>query len=300
MAALAAQEAAAKGARTPRLDGLWTNNSLTSLERDDELKTLSPSSAEVGAYEAKHLGKAPQIPGDTVGGAESEYWETDVGLARIRGQARSSWIVSPADGKIPYTAAAKAANKARGDRYKTNFDGPEARRASERCLTTEASGPPLQNGGYNDNYEIVQTPGAIAIYAEFNHDVRVIRMGRGLRHPPAGERRWMGDSIGHWEGRTLVVETTNFMPAEMMGAPLDPAEDMTVVERITPIAGDQLLYEFRVTDPVRFVQTWRGEMVLRRTKGPIYEYACHEGNYSMVNMLQGARDAEAAARKAGP
>jgi hypothetical protein len=277
----------------PDLGGLWSNSSLTHLERDDPFKALVPTEAEAKAFEAKHRGKPPEMPEDTVGGAASEFWETDVGLARIRGQVRSSWIISPADGKLPFSAAAKAARKARHERRKVDFDGPEARSLDERCMDTSSAGPPLTNGGYNDNFQIVQTPGAVAIHAEYMHDVRVVRLEPGAKHPPPGIRRWLGDSIGHWEGPTLVVESTNFMPPEYGGKPGDLSSDQTVVERFTRTGPDEIFYAFRVTSPSEYVQTWSGEMVLRATKGPIYEFACHEGNYALENMLLGARHGKA-------
>ena len=142
----------------PDLNGLWTNNSLTQLERDDAFKALVPPEAEVKAYEAKHLGRPPDIPDDSIGAATSEFWETDIGLARIRGQARTSWITSTADGQLPYSASAKAERKARRERRKQGvFDGPESLALSERCLDHSASGPPLLNGGFNDNFRFVQT-----------------------------------------------------------------------------------------------------------------------------------------------
>ena len=274
----------------PDLNGAWSNNSLTQLERDsDAFKTLGLSEAEARAYEAKHLGKPPEIPDDKVGAAASEFWETNVGLARIRGVARSSWITSPADGQVPYSAAAKAAGKARRELRKTRADDPEARPLAERCLEPGAAGPPLQNGGYNDNFQIVQTRDSLAIWVEWDHDVRVVRLTPGAKHPPAQIRRWFGDSIGHWQGQTLVVETTNFTPREVDAPGGDAAADMTVVERFTRTGPKEIFYEFAVTAPATYVQTWRGEMLLRPAAGRLYEYACHEGNYALPGILTAAR-----------
>jgi len=276
----------------PDLSGLWSNNSLTQLERPDDFKSLVVSEQEARTFEQKHRGQPPEIPNDVVGGANSEWWETDTGLARIRGQARSSWIVSPADGQLPFTAQAKAANKARRERRKTDFDNPESRDRGERCLAAEAAGPPMLNGGYDDNFMLVQTTDSVAILAEYMHDVRIVRLGDAV-HPPASVRRLMGDSIGHWEGDTLVIETTNFTRAEV-GDDAPPGADMTVIERLTRISPTELFYEFQVHDPAEFIQPWRGEMVLRATKGPIYEYACHEGNYALPSILSAGRQADAA------
>jgi hypothetical protein len=299
LAVLIAGAAAAQTYRAPRtahgapdLDGIWTNNSLTSLERPEELKSLVVSDADAAAYEKTRLGKPPMFPEDAVGGADSEWWDTDVGLARIRGQRRSSWIVHPADGQIPFTAAAKAANKARRARLKIDFDNPESRSLDDRCLLPAAS-PPLLNGGYNDNFQFVQTKGQLVIIAEYMTDLRIVRIGPGS-HPPRHIRVRGGDSIGRWEGDTLVVETTNFTPAEVDAPDRDPSHDMRVVERITRTSPDELHYAFRVESPAVHAQSWNGEMVLRRLKARTFEFACHEGNYGLPNILSGGRTLDAA------
>ncbi|HEY0437506.1 MAG TPA: hypothetical protein VGC92_12770, partial [Phenylobacterium sp.] len=221
--------------RRPDFTGLWSTASLTELERPDDFKTLTATEAEAAAYEKAHRGKIPDIGSkeNPVGGPDSEWWELDVGLARIRGQARTSWIVSPADGQRPFTAAAKAANKARRDTMLTALDGPESRDSDERCLGYGGAAPPLENGGINDNFQIVQTGDQLAIQAEWMHDVRTVRIGPGETHLPASVRVPDGDSIGHWEGETLVIETTNFTPAEVRAPDGDPKADMRVVERLT-------------------------------------------------------------------
>jgi hypothetical protein len=297
IAAAAAGAAAARdgaAAKHPDFNGLWSNASLTGLEREDDFKTLSATEAEAAAYEKKHRGKPPEAPPgeDDVGGVQSEWWETDVGLARIRGQIRTSWIVAPADGKQPFTEAAKTAMKARRAKRKVDFDNPEGRSTDEQCLNTDAAGPPLQNGGYNDNYQFVQTREQLAIWTEYMHDVRVVRIG-GAGHPAASLRFRMGDSIGRWDGDTLVIETTNFTPAEVDPIHPDTTADMRVVERLSKLPSGEIFYAFQVTDPARYTQTWMGEMVMHLTKGPIYEFACHEGNYGLRNILAGARHEEA-------
>jgi hypothetical protein len=306
-ALLAASGAQAGGYRAPRtawgapdLNGLWSSSSLTQLERDDAFKSLVVPDAEAKAYEAKHLGKPPEIPNDVLGAADSEFWELNVGLARIRGQVRTSWITSPADGQLPFNAAAKAAHKKRRDLRRTTADDPEARDLGERCMDPSAAGPPLLNGGYNDNLQFVQTRDAVAISVEWDHDVRTIRLAPGAKHPPPSFRQWFGDSIGHWEGDTLVVETTNFTPHEIDAPNGDPAADQRVVERFTRTGPNEIFYEFAVTAPAAFVQTWRGEMILHTAKGPLYEFACHEGNYSLPNILAGARREEAGAVASEP
>ena len=295
---LAAAFIAVPARAAPDFTGLWSNNSLTSLTRPDDFKTLVVPEAEAKAYEAKHRGKPPEgDPDDKVGGVESEWWETDVGLLRIRGQARSSQIVSTPDGKLPYTAATKAANKARSARRKIDFDNPESRSRSERCVSTEAAGPPMLNGGYNDNYQFVQTRDRLAIWAEYLSSLRIVRLEPGARHPPLSVRFKMGDSIGRWEGRTLVIETTNFTRGEL-GPLATPDSDMIVVERLTRLSPTSLHYAFWVRNPAEFIQPWQGELIFNAAKGPIYEFACHEGNYALPSMLAGGRQAEARARAA--
>jgi hypothetical protein len=287
--------AAAAHAAPPDLSGLWSNNSLTQLERPEDFKALVATEAEARAYEAKHLGKPPELPNDAIGGASSEWWETQIGLMRVRGQIRSSEIVSPADGQLPWTAKARASNKARSARQKVDFDHPESLGRGERCLATDGAGPPILNGGYNDNYVFVQTPDHLAIEAEWMHDVRIVRLAPGARHPPRSVRFAMGDSIGHWEGATLVIETTNFIAAEV-GADAQSGDDQTVIERITRVSPTELHYAFQVHSPAEFTQPWQGEMSFHPLKGQIYEFACHEGNYALPGILSGARQVEARAR----
>jgi hypothetical protein len=285
-------------AAPPLFDGLWSTGSLTEMERPKEFKTLVAPEAEAAAFEKERRGKPPMFPDDNVGGAESEWWETDVGLARIRGQARTSWIVNPADGQLPFTAAAKAARKADRDRRKKDFDNPEARPAGERCLPDNT--PPLANGGINDNYMFVLTADRLAIYAEWMGDVRVVRIGE-RSHPPASVRRWMGDSVGWWEGDTLVIETTNFTAAEVRAPNGDAGADMRIVERLTRTGADEISYAFTVHNPAVFSQTWQGEMVLHPAKGRIFEFACHEGNYALPGILRGGQmQASAPAAGASP
>ena len=283
----------AQAAPRPDFSGLWSNGSLTTLERLKDLKALVLTEAEAAAYEAKWRGKAPPIE-DDVGGADSEWWESDHGLGHVRGQACTSWIVSPADGKLPFTAAATDQNAVRKTKRKLPLDNPEDRGRSDRCLPGAAAGPPMLNGTYNNNFTFLQTQDALVIQAEYFSDVRIVRLDSGTRHPPKSVRRWLGDSIGRWEGATLVIETTNFTALEIDAANGDAGADMTVTERLTRLGPDEMFYAFTVRNPARFVMPWQGEMVMRTAKGPMFEYACHEGNYSLRSMLSAARQAEAA------
>ncbi|MBS0333665.1 MAG: hypothetical protein JSS35_12935 [Proteobacteria bacterium] len=304
VAVLSVAGAAKAGPKHPDFSGVWSGASLTSLERPDDFKTLVIGEAEAAKYEKAHRGKPPDFlppddPDHAVGGVESEWWETDVGLARIRGQIRTSWLVSPADGQLPVTPESRAAHKARRAKMKVDFDGPESRDQSERCIETDGAGPPYSNGGYNDNLEMVLAGDQLVMHSEWMSSLRIVRIG-ARDHLPADLRVPGGDSIAHWEGETLVIETTNFLPRDVDDPKGDPKADMKTVERFTRTGPDELLYGFSVTNPAAFSQTWSGEMVLQRARKPMYEYACHEGNYGLANMLAGARHVEAEAAKASP
>lgn len=281
-------------AKHPDFTGLWSTASLTNLERPEDLKTLTLTEAQAAAYEKLHRGKPPESSPETVaiGGDSSEWWETDVGLARIRGQIRSSWLVAPADGQLPITKEAAAFFKARSAKRKVGADNPEDRGGSERCVATDGAGPPLGNGGHNDNLQIVQAGDQLALYAEWMASLRIIRIGKTTHRPP-DQRQTNGDSIAHWEGDTLVIETTNFTPSDVDSPRGDPKADMRTIERLSRISPAELLYAFSVTSPEVYSQTWQGEMVIHATKGPLYEYACHEGNYSLANILAAGRYADA-------
>ena len=276
-ASLAVFGMAHAGARHPDFTGYWTGASLTSMERPDDFKTLTVTEAEAAKYEKAHRGKPPDFlppddPDHAIGGVESEWWETDVGLARVRGQVRTSWIVSPADGQMPVKPEAKAFFKARRDQRKVDFDNPEGREQSERCIETDGAGPPYQNGGYNDNLEIVQAGDQLVLHAEWMSSLRIIRIG-AKAHLPADIRVPGGDSVARWEGQTLVVETTNFPARDVDDPKGDPKADQKVVERFTRTGKDEILYSFSVTNPAIFTQTWVGEMVLHPSTGRMYEYA---------------------------
>jgi hypothetical protein len=169
------------------------------------------------------------------------------------------------------------------------FDGPESRPLAERCLMSfgSSSGPPMLPILYNNHYQIVQSPGYVMILVEMVHDVRIIRVSD--QPLPAGMERWMGDSVGHWEGDTLVVETDEFNPSQRFrGA----SENLKVTERFTRVADNIINYGFTIEDPDTFTESWSAEMPLNLTDDRLYEYACHEGNYSLSGVLAGARLAE--------
>ena len=296
----------------PDLQGTWSNGTITPLERPDGaslvLTKADAERLEKGlADRSKQLDQpsspdrpAPPKGGDgstgaagNVGGYNNFWLEPGDRVAVVNGEYRSSLIVDPPDGKIPpITAEARQRNAARlaAMRGRGQYDHPEMRPLGERCLMSFGSnaGPPmLPNYFYNNNYQIVQTKDQVMILVEMVHDVRVIRMGG--EHPPKHLRPWMGDSIGRWEGDALVVETTNFHPLQIFrGA----SENLKVTERFTRTGPETILYKFMIDDPTTFTRPWSGEVPFTRTNELIYEYACHEGNYALSNILSGERARE--------
>ncbi|HEV8332484.1 MAG TPA: hypothetical protein VGQ22_13750, partial [Steroidobacteraceae bacterium] len=217
------------------------------------------------------------------------FW-TDRGMAvaNINGEYRTSMIIEPSNGRIPaLTADGQQRTAARAARNPN--DGPEGRALGERCLLSfgSASGPPMLPVMYNSYYQIVQSPGYVLILVEMVHDARIIRIRE--RHTPDDIKKWMGDSIGHWEGDTLVVETRNFRPEQSFRG---SSEHAVVTERFTRVANDKIVYRFTVDDPATFTSSFTGELPFVTVDANIYEYACHEGNYALPGILSGAREAE--------
>lgn len=274
----------------PSLDGVWTSASLTTLERPPAFTTLEIPDDQAKAYEAAHSGVPEPARGGPVGQGESEWWEMGGHLARIGGKARTSWIVEPADGKLPYSAAGAAALQARQAAGMRNFDGPEARPAAERCLMGigGTSLPPMLNAGYNNFLEIVQTRDHVVLTPEMHVGPRIVPLKGEPSEPGAG---WSGRSVGRWDGDTLVVETTGFQPGAQWRAPsrLYISSAGRVTERFTRTGPNEIRYAFSVDDPATFTQVWRAEMVLRRATERMFEFACHEGNYAISGALGGAR-----------
>ncbi len=266
----------------PDLNGVWSLNSMTRLERSLDIPNVVMSEEE-----AKRRVPPPILPMDSVGTADTEAYDTfNLGWARMGNEIRSSWLIDPANGRLPYSAAAEAKL-----RVGSNNDNPEGRSLYERCLHLPQSGPPMLNAAYNNNVTILQTKDHVALLLEGNHEVRIVRLGSRV-HPP-GVSQWFGDSVGWYEGETLVVETVGFTPSQsdrrsaMTRVYMSPAAKVT--ERFTRISARQIRYEFKVEDPAMFTQTWRGEIPLTFTTEPTFEYACHEGNYGLENILSGAR-----------
>jgi hypothetical protein len=245
--------------------------------------------------------------GGAVGGYDRLWLNQGKAYMVVDGQVRTSIVVDPPDGHVPPVNAAARKRQAAGRALPTSdtgenadvkaptrrgeYDDPELRPLSERCLLGfgSTSGPPaLPDYFYNDLHQIVQTKDSILIHTEMIHDARIVRMN--AEHLPKNIRRWLGDSVGHWEGDTLVIDTTNFTDkTRFRGA----TENLHVVERLSRLDANTLLYRFTVDDPDTWDRPWSGETAWPVTNQPIYEYACHEGNYALGDVLRGARKQEA-------
>ena len=281
----------------PDLQGIWTNSTLTPLERPQQFAGKPAlTEAEATAYEKETGVQRNRDRRD--GGAEVDvgraynelFFDQGDKLARIGGTIRTSMIVDPPDGRIPaYTPEAeKRLEAARAEARLHPADGPENRSLAERCLFWATTGPPMLPGPYNNTYQIYQAPGAVMILSEMIHETRVIPLD-GREHLPAPMRKWTGDSIGHWEGDTLVVDTTNFTTKTRFRG---SDENLHVIERFTRAGPNAIDYRFTIDDPTTFTRPWTAELSLAATPGPIYEYACHEGNYALTDILSGARTDE--------
>jgi len=252
--------------------------------------------------------KAPPAGAD-VGSYNQLWFERGSRATRINGKWRTSIITDPPDGRFPsLTAKGKEIaarnalhNRSTGDAFWLKeglnpgpFDDPELRPLTERCLATfgTSAGPPMLPTGYNNLKRIVQAKNRIVIVNEMIHDARVVRMNEP--HEPPDIRRWLGDSVGRWEGNTLVVDTTNFNDTPSLFA---ASRNLHVVERFTRLDANSLSYKFTVEDPTVWTTPWSGEVLWTATNQRIFEYACHEGNYSFQGILKGARVLESDARR---
>ncbi|HLZ73455.1 hypothetical protein [Phenylobacterium sp.] len=302
--------------------GVWTNATVTRLERPASFSTLVVPKAQADEVAKATKARNAQANGDSdlskgnfkdenaTAGYNAFWIDSGDSLMRVRGEARSSFITSPADGKMPFKNRAKslALMNRDGVEYQSGkgaYTDPEDLPLRERCLISQsdAGGPVMLNAIYNNNYSFVVTPGYFVINLEMNHDVRIAPIFASAKearahHQPATIRPWLGDTVAWWDGDTLVTETKNVNPIQE-GRTLTPVSAQgTVTERFTRIAKNELLYQFTVDDPTHYTQAWSGEYSFKPSKGQIYEYACHEGNYAMVGILRGARLKEAAAAAA--
>jgi hypothetical protein len=288
----------------PDLQGIWTNATLTPMERPETFggkATVTDEEARV--YERKDLASndidredsplLARINGaNAVGGYNNLFIDRGSELARVDGVKRTSLVVDPPDGKVPPLTPDARKRLAAGARNYDRYDAVKDRPISERCIVGfgSTSGPPMVPALYNSNYQIVETPDAIMILVEMVHDVRVIRMN--ATHISAGIHKWLGDSIGHWEGDTLVVDTTNFNDQTAFRG---STQSLHIVERFTRVGANTILYKATMDDPATFTRSWTMQYPFAAATGPIYEYACHEGNYAMPDILGGARKADGAA-----
>jgi hypothetical protein len=311
--AAAAWKAPVNAFGQPDLSGNWTNATLTPMIRNPKFgnQLVMPQDA-VKAEEADMArqfaeGNMPTDPnagvqkgpdknvkaefaaaGGDVGGYNIGWLDPGSQIMRVHGEPRTS-LITTADGRPPKRKDGAATAAGRGGGL-GSFDSYETRSLGERCIMGfgRNAGPPMfPNGFYNNNYQIIQTPTQVAIDVEMVHDMRIIRLNS--THRADGVRPWMGDSIGHFEGNTLVVETTNIPEAQNF---FGSWKNLKVTERFTRVAPGRLFYQFTVEDPTMWDQPWGGEYEFSTLKGELYEYACHEGNYALPGMLAGARNQE--------
>jgi hypothetical protein len=299
----------------PDLSGVWSNASITRLNRMPGADKLVVDAAAAQALAKRDVlvrraeseagptmtQEAPAYNADPQG--YNAFWlDPGSALASVKGQFRTSWIVDPPDGRLPLSPAGRkliAAHQARHDSARPPSD-PEALEPWDRCIigSRGSGGPGMLNNIYNSNYQIVQTPAAVAIVVEMIHDVRTVPLfpdaaAARAAHRPQPLQPWLGDSVGWWDGPTLVVETTNVNPQEGEAGPIFLSPNARVTERLTRVSARQILYEFQVDDPAYYSQPWRAEMSLNAGPAQIYEYACHEGNYALKDIMSGARAQEA-------
>ncbi len=281
----------------PDLQGIWTNATITPLERPRELAGKPFFSVQEAAeYEKRVLQETNKDrrdgdPEADVGCASNDsWWDRGTKVVPTR---RTAMVVDPPDGRVPpLTQEAQKRAAARSEALRRPANGPEDRGLAERCILWPTAGPPMLPSAYNNNYQILQIPGYVVIFIEMIHDVRIIPLD-GRPHLPQNIRQWLGDSRGHWEGKTLVVDTTNFTDK----TPFRGSDrNLHLVERFTRTDAETILDEFTVDNPTAFTRSWKGEAPMTRAVGPIYEYACHEGNYGMTNILTGARAQEKGSR----
>ena len=286
----------------PDLQGNWNNATLTPFERAldqgpvftaDEVAQLEREAGNRVIRGAQPLDPdRPLLVSGRGLGSDDFYRERGTRVAVISGEPRTSLITVPLDGRMPPLTPEGQRRQQERREFRSQFgqyDHPELRQLGERCLILGSpTGPPMiPNVANNQNYTIVQTADHVMIHAEVMHDTRIIRFGEP--NPlPEHVRPWFGDSWGRWEGDVLVVETTNINPQQTIrGVP--PSEDARVIERFTRVDEETILYEFTVDDPTTYTQPWGGEIPFRKVDHLLYEYACHEGNYSMAGVLSGAR-----------
>jgi hypothetical protein len=278
-------------------EGIWNSATATPLERPRQLKDKPFFTPEEAAEWERQVAqnneeRPPQAGAKNTGTYNVFFREFGSRVVQTR---RTSIITDPPDGRIPaLTPAAAEVKRVRVERQKELASAQDAG-LQDQCLAMLTAGPPMLPYSYNSNYQIVVTRDAFVVHVEMIHDARIIHLD-GRPHLPPAVRRWMGDSIGRWDGDTLVVDTTNFNDGGGFygdaGGNFGWDRDLHLVERFRLLDAETLLYQFEVDNPTAFTQPWKGELTMARSPGRIFEYACHEANYSLVNMLRGYRAAE--------
>ncbi len=281
----------------PSLAGIWNSATATPLERPAALKDkpfYTPQ--EAAAFERQASQRNEEAPPGRQGGGTGTYnvFFREFGT-RVVKTLRTSIVVDPPDGRIPaLTPAAAELKRQRLDAMR-RIENSEDTGLQDQCVAFSTAGPPMLPYSYNSNYQILQNQNTIIIHAEMIHDARIVHLD-GRPHLPAALRLWKGDSIGHWDGATLVVDTTNFNDSGGFygdaGGNFGWDRNLHLVERFRLIDADTLLYQFDIDDPTAFTRPWKGELTMTRAEGAIFEFACHEGNYALPNMLRGFRATE--------
>ena len=289
----------------PDLQGFWSNASYVPLERPKNVTKEFYTKEEAAQFEKQFADtEAEQTEPGTI--PDVHYDHTQFGLDRsVAGYSsslRTSLIVDPRDGRIPPMTAEgqkRVAERAEArKRMGGEYDAAQNLPLGSRCIIMDRVGPPMLYGNYNNNYQIVQAPGYVMILVEMLHDTRIIPLD-GRAHLPQNVREWTGSYRGHWDGETLVVETTNFNGKNPFRG---SSENMRLIERFTRVDENTIRYQFTVDDPATWARPWSAELPMMKTIGPLFEHACHEGNYGLYNILAGTRveekrAAEEAAKK---
>ena len=300
MEAAAQTEASMPAPRTPwgapDLQGVWDFRSLTPMERPEELADTDTFTAEQAAEFAEDAIRTRSRDNDTSDRVVpyNDFW-FDEGTAVTT--ERTSLVIDPPDGRIPPLTQEAMDRRKALEEARAGVGGHEPTPGGfvedlgpgglqVRCILGFNSGPPMAPSAYNNNVQVFQTEDTVVLFAEMNHNARVVFLD-GRDHLDAGVRQWTGDSRGHWEGDTLVVETTNFLRETnfMRGA---TTPNLTLIERLTRVDADTLQYDVTIDDPTVWTRPWTFSVPMRRNAEPLYEYACHEGNYGLFNILAGA------------
>jgi hypothetical protein len=283
----------------PAFDGIWNSATATPLERPPQLRDKAFFTPREAAEWERQVADRNQEPApdaaakDTGTGTYNTFYR-EFGTRTVK-TLRTSIVTDPADGRLPPLTPAAADVKRRRLDAMRNAASAQDTGLQDQCLAFLTAGPPMLPYSYNSNYQILQTREAFVVHAEMIHDARIIHLD-GRPHLPSEIRLWLGDSVGRWVGATLVVDTTNFNDSGGFygeaGGNFGWDRYLHVIERFSLLDADTLLYRFEIDDPTAFTQRWKGELTMTRSRGPIYEYACHEGNYSLSNLLSGYRASE--------